>query len=165
MLSEVKKEKQNKKSHPFVIHPVKEINDRRLYLIELLFSISLSNLPIICLHDPLLLYSTHPELPSLPVSLYQYSFSYGSIYSNILSLVLGTIVLGCRLKLRQIVPLAIQMRCILPLFSLALRMFVNAEPCFLPSARIFQLLSPYPVFITLLFYEALKKKKATHSTV
>lgn len=124
-----------KKNHPFVNHPVKEINDRRLCLIELLFY-PLSNLPIICLHYPLLFYSTHPELPSLSVSSYQLSFSYGSIYSNILSLVLGTIVDGCRLKLRWIVALAIQMRCILPLSSLALRMFVNAKPCFLPSASL-----------------------------
>lgn len=36
---------------------------------------------------------------------------------------------------------------------------------FFLSIRIFQLFCPYPVFITFMFYEALEKKKATHSTV
>lgn len=108
---------------------------------SLFLFLPLSNLPIICLHYALLFYSTHPELPSLSVSSYQFSFSYSSIYCNILSLVLGTIVHGCRLKLRQIVVLAIQMCCILPLSSLALRMFANAELCILPSATLSTALS------------------------
>lgn len=88
-----------KKIHPLLIHPVKEINDRRLYLIELLFfNFSISNSPIICLqYTFLLLCSSHPELPSLSVAAFQYSFSYGSFYFNIWGLIFGTILNGCRL--------------------------------------------------------------------
>lgn len=113
-----------------------------------------------------LLHRFHPELPSLTVSSQQFSFSYDSFYSNTQGLILSPILHGCRLQINTDCPPRHPDGPYAPALPPELcRCFINANPCFPPPVRIFQLLCPYPVFITFMFHEALKKKKATHSTV
>lgn len=60
-----------------------------------------SNLTIICLHYPLLLFSSSwPELPSLSASPFQFSVSYGSFYFSIWGLILGTLLYVCKPQIK-----------------------------------------------------------------